>query len=109
MVGVRGRLGCGEDCRKPKCDDGKSKNPGCVFGCMFHYIWIEVATSHIYLCFDRVDGMLNGSRELIGADWKEIKVLGTQIVRMLWADGSVSNSVDIAGVWEWEAAINVKS
>jgi hypothetical protein len=53
--------------------------------------------------------MLNGSRELIGADWKERKVLGTHIVKMLWADGSVSNSVNIAGVWEWEAAINVKS
>jgi hypothetical protein len=53
--------------------------------------------------------MLYGNRELIGADWKERKVSGTQIVRMLWADGSVSNSVDIAGVWEWEAAINVKS
>ena len=53
--------------------------------------------------------MLNGSRELIGADCKEIKVLGTQTVRMLRANASVSHSVDIAGVWEWEAAINVKS
>ena len=45
--------------------------------------------------FDRVDGILNSSRKLMGADWKEIKVLGTQIVRMLWDDGSVSHSVDI--------------
>jgi hypothetical protein len=53
--------------------------------------------------------MLNGSRELIGADWKEIKVLGTQIVRSMRDGGSLSHSVDIACVWEWEAAINVKS
>ena len=46
-----GRLGCGEDYCKPKCDDGKSKNPECGFGCMFHYILIEVATLHIYLCW----------------------------------------------------------
>ena len=36
-------------------------------------------------------------------------MLGTQIVRMLWADGFGVTQRGCAGVWEWEAAINVKS